>query len=157
MKLTVSIFLALIFWSQPDQDYSLYQKAFRDIIASSDAFKESDCYCEGDFVIMEEIVPFDKMSFMFTDELSELSGESVQAEGSLSYSDLGIGKKKSKLKIFFSEQKNGVFFAELFCDAKKKQTSFDMLSSFGLSQVYMFTVNSEGNIELVDQKEISNN
>lgn len=157
MKLFITVFFALLFWSQTVQDYYFYQNAFKEIIASSDAFRESDCYCEGDFVIMEEIVPFDKMSFMFTDKLSDYLGRSVQRERPLSYSDLDIGKKKSKLKIFFSEQKDGVFFAELFCDAKKKLTSFDMISSFGVSYVYMFKINSEGNIELVDQKEISSN
>jgi hypothetical protein len=157
MKIIVFVFFAFIFTVEPNQDYYHYRAAFKDVISTSEAFVKSHCYCEDDFVIMKEVVPFNSMSFLFTGKLNAYTQVPAPSTDFLSYADLRLGRKKSRLKIFFSEERDGIFFAELFCDVKKKIVSYDDRPAFGLSHVYMFRVNQGGYIELVDQKEISNN
>lgn len=64
-------------------------------------------------------------------------------------------KKYGKVKIFFSEQKNNVFFAEILLDKKKKMLYSDR-PAFGSSLLYMFTV-SDNKVVLKEVKRMHYN
>ena len=64
-------------------------------------------------------------------------------------------KKCAKLKIYFTEQQDGVFFAELIKE-KKRNVKYDSRTHFGVSHMYMFK-NSQGKIELLEVKKINYN
>lgn len=157
-KLLISVLIVLSF-DLVAQDYTHYKIAFERFISTSKAYKSQSCYRREDFVIMEEIVPFDKMSFLFQSQIDSLKKLEIHWESNtrvLSYKSLRIGKKRSKMKLFFSAMKDEIFFAEATCTRNKAATLYKSLSPFGMSIVFMFRVTSQGEVELIKVSEIAN-
>ncbi|HMJ68290.1 MAG TPA: hypothetical protein VK508_05320 [Cyclobacteriaceae bacterium] len=157
MKKLLVIILVIISVDLVAQDYTYYQIAFERFISSSDAYKSQSCYRKGDFVILEEVIPFDKMSYLFQNRIDSLKkSEIVLGSSVLLYKSLSIGKKRSKMKVIFSEQKDGIFFAEATCTRKKTVGPYKDLSPFGTSVVFMFKIKSPDEVELIKVSEITN-
>lgn len=158
MKKLLTVFLLIISFDLIAQDNGIYQIAFTRFISTSDAYKSKSCYRTNDFVIMREIVPFDKLSFLFQKHIPSLKESENDLPNDSTFLSEGmlIGKKRSRMKVFFTEKKGGIFFAEVTCTSTKKTTPYSSLSPFGTSAVFMFSVTSSGEVELIDVSEISN-
>lgn len=62
-------------------------------------------------------------------------------------------KKRSEIKIYFSEIKNNIFFAEVFKSPKKK-IKYDQKPDFGMGLVYLFKIDGD-KVTNVEVKEIA--
>lgn len=131
-----------------------------EIIVNSDEYKT---YANNPkkYHISDELIVFSKMGKMFKKQLAnnsvELSDYDIvindKKENSIDKSLLGLNKKKcAKLKIYFTEQQDGIFFAELIKE-KKRKVKYDSRTHFGISYIYMFKDN-QGKIELVSIQKI---
>lgn len=114
--------------------------------------------------VSEELIIFSKMGKMFKKQLSkndvELSDYDIvnndRKKNTIDKGLLDLNKKKcAKLKIYFTEQQDGVFFAELIKE-KKKNVEYDSRTHFGVSHMYMFK-NNQGKIELLEVQKINYN
>lgn len=61
--------------------------------------------------------------------------------------------KRSELKIYFSEIKNNIFFAEIF-KSPKKNIKYDQKPYFGMGLIYMFKIDDD-KVTNVQVKEIA--
>ena len=138
------------------QNQHYYTLAIKNHLLNSEPFKSLDCYSINYFAIMEELVPFDEMSFVFRDELDSVKGQLQEKGENHNNVKLCLGKKRGKLKFFFTEEKNGFFMIEVFCDSKKKEVSYESISSFGSSLMYLFQIKSDG-VHLINSKKLLSN
>ncbi|NME72831.1 hypothetical protein [Flammeovirga aprica] len=141
---------------EAETDFFYYKKAFTEIILNTDSFRSSYCYSNDDYVIMHEIVPQEEMSHFsdkeFEDNISHTSSDTVFISGHYPFHKF-LGKRKSRLKVYFSEMKHNIFLAEVLCDGTKKNIKYKDLPPFGSSQVFMFKVDS-GNVLLINESVI---
>lgn len=114
--------------------------------------------------VSDELIVFSKMGKMFKKQLAEndieLSDYDIvindKKKNTIDEALLDLNKKKcAKLKIYFTEQQNGIFFAELIRE-NKRDVEYDDRTHFGISHMYMFK-NNQRKIELLDVQEINYN
>lgn len=114
--------------------------------------------------VSDELIVFSKMGKMFKNQLAEndfeLSDYDIvtdeKKENTIDKSLLGLNRKKcAKLKIYFTEQRDGIFFAELIRE-NKRNVEYDSRTHFGTSHIYMFK-NNQGSVELLSVQEINYN
>lgn len=134
-----------------------------EIIVSSNEYKTYTSNPKN-YHVSEELIVFSKMGKMFKTQLSEndieLSDYDIvnndKKKSTINKALLNLNKKKcAKLKIYFTEQQDGVFFAELIKE-KKRNVEYDSRTHFGVSHMYMFK-NNQGKIELLEVKKINYN
>jgi hypothetical protein len=106
-----------------------------------------------------EVIPFDKLSYLFQQQMEGIrkldtvlsSTSKITPPGKL-----GIGEKRGRMKIFFTEIRNGIFFAEATCTRRKAILPYRSMPSFGTSAVFMFKVRSIDGVELIEVANITN-
>lgn len=134
-----------------------------EIIINSDQF-EAYTSNPKKYHVSDELIVFSKMGKMFKKQLAEneieLSDYDIvindKKKNIIDKALLDLNKKKcAKLKIYFTEQQDGVFFAELIRESKR-DVEYDSRTHFGISHMYMFK-NNQGKIELLDVQEINYN
>lgn len=134
-----------------------------DIIVKSDEYKT---YTKNQkkYYVSDELIIFSKMGKMFKKQLFENNVELTDYDIVINDTKnnlinkrlLDLNQKKcSKLKIYFTEQQNEIFFAELIKE-KKGKAEYDKRKHFGISHMYMFK-NNQGKIELLNVKQINYN
>lgn len=147
MKLILYYFIILvgngIIMNHQDDEIINYKNALPSILNSND-FKE---YGFGDknYYISSEIISFSNFDRFFKEELNKntvdeaIVNEVVRSEKEL----LKLNARRcSKIKIFFSEQKENIFFAEVFI-SKRKNIKYEDRPIFGTSNIYMFKINNK--------------
>lgn len=141
-----------------EAESQLYEEAIEIMIDDSSKEDQIHCFCKKNFTIMKEVVDFESISFLFKDEIKEHSKGTIKDQViEVSDSRIELGRKKSKFKIYLTNVRNGIFFAQQFCDGKKSNTTYDDISLFGQSQAYMFKVMPSGQVTLVKVKRLSHN
>ncbi|WP_422107275.1 hypothetical protein [Winogradskyella sp.] len=114
--------------------------------------------------VSDELIVFSKMGKMFKEQLSEndieLSDYDIvnndKKKNTIDKTLLDLNKKKcAKLKIYFTEEQGGIFFAELIKE-KKRNVNYDNRTHFGISYMYMFK-NNQGKIKLLKVQKINYN
>lgn len=139
-----------------------YEEAL-EVIVNSDEYKAYTSNSKK-YHVSDELIVFSKMGKMFKKQLSENDVE--LSDYDIVYNDkkkntidkalLDLNKKKcAKLKIYFTEEQDGIFFAELIKE-KKKNVKYDTRTHFGISHIYMFRSN-QGKIELLEVQKINYN
>ncbi len=121
-----------------------YYKQAMPLILNSNEFKGYGVN-HNNYHVSPEIISFSNYSELFTDELSnDKSFEIDKNEVSRLENDLLKFNKREcgKVKVYFSEMKEGFFFVEVFVSKKKNLKYKDKLV-FGSSQVYLFKVLNE--------------
>ncbi len=113
--------------------------------------------------VSEELVNFSNYAFFFIDSLEDEDGFTDEDFIDIDASKLDgklINPKSFKFHhdgniiTFFSGIKNSYFFAEVFHDSKEIK-SYDTIPPFGTSKVYLFKVNSDNEVALIEIKEMS--
>ncbi len=139
-----------------------YEKAL-EIIFSSNQY-EAYASNPKKYHVSDELIVFSKMGKMFKKQLTEndieLSDYDIvindKKSNAIDKALLDLNKKKcAKLKIYFTEQQDGIFFAELIRE-NKRNVKYDSRTHFGNSYMYMFKSN-QGKVELLDIQEINYN
>ena len=134
-----------------------------EIIVNSDDYKTYTSNPKK-YHISDELIVFSKMGKMFKKPLSEndveLSDYDIvdndKKKNTIEKTLLDLNKKKcAKLKIYFTEEQDGIFFAELIKE-KKRNVEYDSRTHFGVSHMYMFKSN-QGKIELLQVQKINYN
>ena len=159
MKRSLALFILLLPFDLAAQDYSYYAQAFEKFIENSEEYKSQSCYRRGNAVIAKEIVPFNKLSYLFESQIDSAKDSTTfpkSDKAGLTYKQLTIGKRKSRMKIFFTDMRDGIFFAEATCTKSKAMTSYEKLSPFGSSVIFMFMIDATGEIQLVNVSAFSN-
>lgn len=152
------IFFSLISSAQTER----YEDAL-EIIINCDEYK---AYTNNSkkYHVSDELIVFSKMGKMFKDKLAEngieLSDYDIvindKKNNTIDKNLLNLNKKKcAKLNIYFTEQNNGIFFAELIKESKRN-VKYDNRTHFGISHMYLFKDN-QGKIELLNIQEINYN
>lgn len=159
MKLLFCCFFVLLnnsFVNHQDVEIVNYKKALL-LVLSSNEFKEYGL-SDKNYQVSSEIIRFSNFDRFFKDELNKnITDDLVISEVFESKKQLlklNI-RKCGKIKIFFSEQKENVFFAEIFTD-KKKNIEYKNRPIFGSSKVYMFKITNK-EIFLITTKDIHYN
>lgn len=126
---------------------------------------ESNEYCSIEkskkrYHVSSELLIYNRLGSYFTKELKEynkpLSDEEIVIEDNLRDDDLlklNI-KKRFKVQINFSEEKEGIFFAELL--ETKRRRKYDEIY-FGVSYIYMFKRDKNNSIKLIKVTKLDNN
>lgn len=134
-----------------------------EIIIYSNEYKEYTNNSKK-YHVSDELIVFSKMGKMFKDKLVyngiELSDYDIivndKKSNIIDNNLLKLNKKKcAKLKIYFTEENNGIFFAELIRESKHN-VKYDNKTHFGISHMYMFK-ESKGKVELLYIQEINYN
>ncbi len=122
-------------------DVSHYKKALA-LIVKSEQIKEYKTK-NNDFHVSPEITSFHLYAPIFEEELKiENDYSSPPHVVKLEKELLKLNEKKfGTIKIFFSEQKHDVFFAEVFI-SKTKKLKFKNRPVFGEAIIYMFKMES---------------
>lgn len=146
MKLLLFCFFVLLnnsFVNHQDIEIVNYKKALS-LVLSYNEFKEYGL-SDKNYQVSSEIIRFSNFDSFFKDELNKniiddiVINEVIESKKQL----VKLNRRKcGKLKIFFSEQKENVFFAEVFTD-KKKNIEFKNRPLFGSSKVYMFKITND--------------
>lgn len=160
MKNKIIIVLSVFFLSfSTTENIDIYKQALGKITAS----KEYSSFTKNQkkYYVSNEVISYTKMAKHFKKQLEQynpLTDEQIARnayEENLSNDKLltlNI-KKCSKVQINFSEEKEGIFFAELIKSKKKVKYSNPY---FGVSYLYMFRKKGE-DVELIDTIELDNN
>lgn len=138
-----------------------YEKAF--LILLNDVKKNNDEFdIPNKLRVSEEIINFKNLSFYFKEEIFQYSN--LGEENFFFDSDVVISqneeleqlstKMKSDNYVFFSNEKGGLFFAEIFINLNKKNIKYNERPNFGSSYAYLFSIKN-GMVELVKRKELS--
>ncbi|WP_298116288.1 hypothetical protein [Flavobacterium sp.] len=160
MKLLFCYFFILIntgsFINYQDIEIQNYKNALS-LIFNSSEFRDYSLVNKN-YYISSEIIFFSNIEIYFKDELKN-NDENVILENEIVKINEDLVKlnkhRCGKIKIFFSEQKNDVFFAEVFIH-KKKNINYKDRPIFGSSKLYMFKViNKE--VSIVVTKDIHYN
>lgn len=159
MKLFFCCFFVLLnnsFVKHQDVEIVNYKKALT-LVLSSNEFKEYGL-SDNNYQVSSEIIRFSNFDSFFKYELNKnitdeiFISEVIESKKQL----LKLNRRKyGKVKIFFSEQKENVFFAEVFTD-KKKNIEYKNRPLFGSSKVYMFK-NTNEKVFLITTKDIHYN
>jgi hypothetical protein len=139
-----------------NEDVFYYKQATQLILKSSEVKKYK--LKVKNYHISSEIISFSNFNSFFKDELKSdyFYEQSTEKLVKLDSTLLSLNIKKcGKLKMFFSEIKNNVFFAEIFV-SKKDNLKYGDRSIFGSSNIYMFKIINE-NVHLVKVKTIHYN
>lgn len=159
MKSIFICFIVVIFnnyTNNHNEDILYYKQAISLILKSSEA-KEYKLNVKN-YHISSDVINFSNFSIFFKAELKsdyffeQNTEEVVKSESAILLLNI---KKCGKLKIFFSEIKNNIFFAEIFV-SKKDNLKYDNRSIFGSSNIYMFKI-IDKNVSLVKVKPIHYN
>ena len=152
------IFLSLTSSAQVDK----YKDAL-EIIINSNEYKAYTSNPKK-YHVSDELIVFSKMGKMFISKLNEngieLSDYDIvindNKKNIIDENLLSLNKKKcAKLSIYFTEQNEGIFFAELIKESKRN-VKYDNRTHFGNSHMYMFKEN-QGKVELLNIQEINYN
>lgn len=139
-----SFFLCFTFMTLTCQTNEFfYYKQALSLVLNSNEFKKYEVKDE-DYNVSSEIISFSNYSNIFSEELGVddlLIIPSVIIKNEKELLKLNI-RKCSKVKIFFSEQKNNIFFVEVFI-YKKKALKYEKMPVFGTSNIYMFKIQNE--------------
>ena len=159
MKLLLFCFFVLLnnsFINHQDIEIVNYKKALS-LVLSSNEFKEYGL-SDKNYQVSSQIIRFSNFDSFFKDELNInttddiVISEVIESKKQL----LKLNKRKcGKVKIFFSEQKENVFFAEVFTE-KKKNIEYKNRSFFGSSKVYMLKITNE-EVSLIATKDMHYN
>lgn len=149
-KYLICTFLFLTINHQNDK----YSQALT-LITSSDEYKSLKI-SESDYIVSDEIIDFYKygafFNFEYSDPLYLMQDPVKYINNNLSKLN---SKKRGKVKIFFSEEKDNIFFAEFFY-TKDPLFKYSDSPIFGKSYLYMFK-QEENNIFLLETKTIHYN
>ena len=122
---------------------SSYHQALESVVDSRE-FKENKWRRKNCFV-SSEVVSFSSFSPFFKEELGNNfeykidTVEIVKRQEEL----LELNKKSDrKLEVFFSGEKNNLFFCEIF-ESKNKEASYSKKPVFGSGIVYLFSKSNE--------------
>lgn len=85
-----------------------------------------------------------------------IKAEPIAIDPVLNFKPLSLGKRKSKMKVFFTETKDRIFFAETTCTRTKTPSKYKALSPFGTSVVFMFWVTPSGKVDLIRVSKLDN-
>lgn len=122
---------------------STYHQAL-ELVINSIEFKENK-WRKKNCLVSSEIVSFSNFTPFFREELGNNFEYKIDTVEIVKIQDelLELNKKSDrKLKVFFSEQKNNLFFCEIF-ESKNKDISYNKKPVFGSSIVYMFSKRNE--------------
>ncbi|MCY1510823.1 hypothetical protein D3C87_231110 [compost metagenome] len=145
------LFIPILVFSQ---DEIIYGKA-RDLIIKSKEYNEFS-FGKKDYHISEEIVFFSVFSVFF-DVINESTNVTNDEILTINNNLKKLNKKKcGKIKIFYSEIKNNIFFSEVF-PYKRKSLKYSKRPTFGSSYVYMFKISEKNEVYIVDVKKIHYN
>jgi|GEM_PF-2133320 len=153
------IFLLIVKFisTQLISDDDLYKKALYEMEKTEEfdnIIKENKGY-----FVSNEILSFNTLSLFYKDELG-ISAHQFFAKDKLIASDhsslLKLStRKRSYLKVFFTEVKDDIFFCEVF-ETNARKLKYEELAKFGISYIYMFKIKGNG-IKLMHIKALSNN
>ncbi|KAF2508989.1 hypothetical protein E0W72_10525 [Flavobacterium arcticum] len=108
------------------------------------------------YVVSEEILFFEELGMWFDMSLSI----SLINQPSVFETDeelLSLNKRKrGKVNIFFSQEKDDTFFAEIFYTIKSRVYKYSERPSFGSSYIYVFS-NEKGEVKLLQVEQIHYN
>lgn len=127
------------------------------LILHTNEYKKYDLN-EKDYKVSSEVLMFSNFSRYFKEELKEnFVGEIVVNEIAKQNQDLlKLNVHRcGNVKIFFSEEKQNIFFAEVFV-SKNKNLKYKDRPVFGMSKVFMFRTTNE-EITLVSIKDLHHN
>ncbi len=119
----------------------------------------------SDIMISNEDFDFNNIAFYFDDLLTdkyEFTKQDFIAEakrknrGKNININLSSNKSESKHHLYFSNERQNLFFGEFFPDVKYQITSYENRPSFGKSYAYLFEVKN-GKVQLVAKKELAYN
>jgi hypothetical protein len=156
MKLTfycVIVLLTNTFVNHQDDEIFNYKKGLSLVLHSNDYKKYG--LSDKNYQVSSEIIAFSNFDRFFKDELNKnipveiVENEVVKLRKELLNLNL---RKCGKVKVFFSEQRENIFFVEIFID-KKKNIEYKQRPIFGSSKVYMFKIRNE-EISLVAVKDM---
>lgn len=161
MKNIIVIVLSTFFLSfSTTEKMDDYKHALSKITAS----KEYSSFLKNQkkYYVSNEVISYTKLAKYFKKELEEYNPLTDEQIARDAYKDnlsndnlLTLNVKKcSKVQINFSEEREGIFFAELI-KTKKKVEYKDIY--FGVSYMYMFKKNKDNIVELINILEIDNN
>ena len=114
--------------------------------------------------VFNEMVAFSKMGIMFQEELEKYNikvsyGEVSEKDKNKRKRRVNLlslnQKKQSKLKIFFTEEKQNIFFAELF-EANDDNIKYDYRQPSTDSYMFMFEKLEDNTVKLIEVKLIPN-
>ncbi|GIQ61432.1 hypothetical protein Flavo103_45670 [Flavobacterium collinsii] len=159
MKLMFCFFILLIpssFLNYQKNEIDNYKNAISLILHSTEYKKYGSS--NKNYNVSSEVVSFSNFSRFFKEELSkDVVNEIVVNE--IVKQDLDLLKlnvrRCGKVKVFFSEEKENIFFAEVFI-SKNKDIKYKDRPLFGMSKVYMFKIRDE-ETSLVAIKELHYN
>jgi len=139
-----------------DNEIVNYKNALS-LILHSNEFKKYGLD-DRNYNVSSEIVSFSNFDRFFKDELNKKTLDELIVNevinSNIELVKLNTGKY-GKVKIFFSEQKENVFFAEVFI-YKKKSIRYKDRPIFGMSKVFMFKIDND-ETSLVSIKEMHYN
>ena len=138
MRLIFLCLITLLLNSQSDE--MLYYKQALPIILNSAEYKEYHLG-KDNYNVSPEIVSFSIFGFFFNDELKKeiINNTNVVDVVRINNELLKLNsREKGKVKIFFSEIKDDVFFVETFVYKHKNVKHSGKI--FGRTQVYMFKI-----------------
>lgn len=150
------IITSFSFHLKPNNDF--YAKALEKIIESNEYGKLLKK--KGKYYVSDEVIIYSKLGKFFKTELEKhnpLTEDEIAINSRKTNSinknllKLNLKKCKGRIQIFFSEIKQGIFFAEIF--ESKKSFKYKDRPSFGISYIYMFKEHNN-NVELINIEEI---
>ena len=160
IMITILFISSLLSFKIDTANIEIYKKALEHITKSGEYDKlKGKCYRH---YVSPEILSFNALGMFFKEELKsyvDLDDKDVvpnivvvdKEENMLELAE----SKRAKLKIYFSEMQDNVFFAEILV-ADRKVKSYSDRPHFGKSYIYMFNVEDDI-VNFVDVKEINYN
>jgi hypothetical protein len=163
MKLIALVLIGLTLQNgfQAEKDEVYYYGVALKIIRDSNDGKE--LRMNKGFAVSDEQLSFHTIGWSFKEELRTYlpMDETEFADQSNYYvkqnKELALlgSRRTSQLKVFFSQTKNGFFFAEAFKFPSKK-TKYSDRPHFGTSKIFMFQIKGE-EVNLISAKQLAYN
>ena len=135
------LFVSNSFLNYQNNEIDYYKNALLFILHSNENKKYSKS--DKDYNVSSEIVTFSNFSRFFKEELNKKTvddivvNEIIKREPRLLMLNV---RECGKVKIFFSEEKENIFFAEVFI--YKNNIKYEDRPIFGMSKVFMFKINN---------------
>lgn len=139
MKLFLIALLPFLISTTVSDNIDPYKQA-KDLIIYSKEYSELRNN-KKDYHVSNEVLPFSIFSSLhepFDNSNFDIHHKTISINESLQTLNV---RKSGKVKIFFSEQNNNTFFAEVF-SYKKTKLHYSERPTFGARLLYTFTINN---------------